>query len=121
MSYRKGATYERELLHLLNYSGFACLRQASSGGYISPVDIVAIRGGLIVAIESKAWSKKPVLSVKKLQPLKDWCDRAGAIGILAWRTRGKWLFLRIEDALERKYEDENWLEMDPFLHALSFR
>lgn len=114
-TYAKGARAENELLHFLNYHGFACLRQASSGGYLTPVDIVAMKKGLVLAIECKAHQKKPKLQKDKLKRFAEWCEKAGAIGLLGWRTTGKWLFLRIKDAEKGNYEDENWIEMENLL------
>ncbi len=120
-TYAKGAFYERELLHFLNSKNFAVIRAPSSGGDLSPVDIVAIKKGLVIAVESKAWKDKPKLPADRVQRLKEWSDKAGAITFLGWRTRNKWLFLQLKDVLENKYEDENWIEMERFLEALDFR
>lgn len=117
MSIRKGIFYERELLHFLSGRGFSVCRIPSSGSLLTPVDIIAMKRGLILCIECKAWSKKPKLKKTKLKNFKEWCKRAGAIGLLAWRVRGKWLFLRIEDAENGNYSDENWLEMETLLDA----
>lgn len=120
-TYAKGARAERELLHYLNSKGFAVIRAPSSGGELSPVDIVAIKNGLIIAIESKSWEIKPKLPKDRVLRLKEWSDKAGAITFLGWRTRNKWLFLQMKDVLENKYEDENWIGMENFLTALDFR
>lgn len=120
-TYAKGARFERELLQFLSYKGFSCIRGASSGGYFSPVDIVAIKKGLVLGIECKSWSKKPRLEKKKLLKLKEWCQRAGALGVLAWKSGPKWLFLGIDDAEKGNYEDDNWIELDRFLDAVDFR
>jgi len=117
-AYAKGARYERELLHFLNYKGFSCMRAPSSGGVISPVDIVAIKKGLILGIECKAHAKKPKLDRERLVRLKEWCAKAGALGFLAWYNNKKWLFLRLEDAGLNKYEDDNWIERDTLLNAM---
>lgn len=120
--YRKGARFERDLIHFLNYKGFSVSRTASSGGYLYPVDILAMKKGLILAFECKAHKTKPRLQKDKLKKFKEWCDRAGAMGFLAWRApQNKWLFLRMEDAEKRNYADENWIEMHNFLKAVDFR
>lgn len=116
-AYLKGVRGERELLHFLNSKGFAVSRVPSSGGYLSPIDIIAIKKGLIIAIESKAHTKKPRLERKKLKRFKEWCERAGAIGFLAWRNSGKWLFLRLSDAESGNYGDGRWIEMGNLLSA----
>ena len=120
-TYAKGSRSERELLHLLNSRGFAVSRVPSSGGFLSPLDVVAIKKGLILAFEIKAWSKKPKIDRKQLASFREWCDKAGAVGLIAWRTTGRWLFLRLEDAENDSYEDENWMEMGLLLKALDFR
>ncbi|HLD42327.1 MAG TPA: hypothetical protein VJB06_04770, partial [archaeon] len=91
------------------------------GGELSPVDIVAIKNGLIIAIESKSWENKPKLPKDRVDRLKEWSDKAGAITFLGWRTRNKWLFLQLKNVLENRYEDENWIGMENFLTALDFR
>lgn len=121
-TYAKGARFELELLHFLNGKGFSCIRAPSSGGYISPVDVVALKKGLTLGIECKSWSKKPKINKKQLTRLRSWCDNAGAIGFIAWRESGnRWLFLCLEDAEANKYEDENWIGMERFLGALMIK
>ncbi len=120
-TYAKGARAELELLHFLNSKGFAVIRAPSSGGDLSPVDVVAIKRGLIIAIESKNHAKKPKLPQDRIDRLKEWSDKAGAITFLGWRTKNKWLFLQLKDVIENKYGDENWFGMENFLNALDFR
>src|SRR3989338_4237911 len=120
-TYAKGARAESELLNFLNSKGFAVIRAPSSGGELSPVDVVAIKRSLIIAFECKNHAKKPKLPKDRVDRLKEWCDKAGAIGFLGWRTTGKWLFLQLKNVLENKYEDENWIEMSSLLQALDFR
>ena len=121
MSYRNGVLYEREMLHFLNSKGFAVSRVPSSGGYLSPIDIIAIKRGLILSFECKNYSKKPRLEKNQLRRFKDWCDRAGAIGFLAWRNSGQWLFLKISDAEAGNYEDGKWIEMKNLLSAFGIK
>jgi Holliday junction resolvase len=120
--YRKGVRSERELVHFLNQKGFSVSRTASSGGFLYPVDIVALKKGLILAFECKAHRIKPRLQKDRLKNFRDWCDRAGAMGFLAWRApQNRWFFLRMEDAEKNNYGDENWIEMGNFLKAVDFR
>jgi Holliday junction resolvase len=115
-TYAKGARHERDLMYILNHRGFACVRSASSGGWFTPADIIAIKKGIVLAIESKAWSKMPKLASDKVDKFRDWCDRASAIGFLAWRPPNeKWKFLRISDAAEGNYLDEHWMDMEDAL------
>lgn len=120
-TYAKGARFERDVLHFLNSRGFACMRQASSGGFLTPVDIIAMKRGLVLAIECKNHAKKPKLEKNKVQSFKEWCEKAGAIGLLAWKNKTKWLFLTMKNIEENRYEDENWIEMHHLLEALDFR
>ena len=96
MSYRKGVTYERELLYLLNGRGFAVMRAPSSGGWLSPIDVIALKRGLILAIECKAWQKKPKLDSEKQKRMVEWSTKAGAISLLAWRSKEGWQFAKVE-------------------------
>jgi Holliday junction resolvase len=97
MSYKKGVAYERELLYLLKSKGFAVMRAPSSGGKISPIDVVALKKGLILAIECKAWLKKPKLNSQKAKEIIDWAEKAGAIPLLAWRSKNGWQFSKVEN------------------------
>ncbi len=122
MSYRKGVRFERDLLHFFNDRGFSVLRTPSSGNKITPVDIIAIKRGLIIAIECKAWSKKPRIETKKIIQMREWVNKAGAFGFIAWKKPGNvWTFLRIDDAEKGNYDDENWFRMDNLLNVIDFR
>lgn len=114
-TYQKGASFERDVMYYLNSKGFSVIRASASGGYLTPVDIVAMKKGLILALELKNHTKKPKLEKKKVASFKEWCDNAGAMGFLAWKNKTKWLFLRLKDVEENKYEDENWIEMNNLL------
>lgn len=116
-TYAKGFRAEREILHFLNNKGLSCVRQASSGGHLSPVDIVAIKNGLILGLECKNHARKPRLAKDQMERFSSWCKNAGAIGFLAWRNSGKWLFLKICDAEAGNYEDNRWIEMEDLLSA----
>ena len=118
-SYRKGARGEHELVHILNSRGFSVMRAPSSGGAIYPLDVVAIKKGLVLAFEIKTWNRKPYLEAAQTNAFREWCDRAGAMGFLGWRGRGKWLFLRLEDVLNGNYKDEKWITLDGFLGAFA--
>jgi Holliday junction resolvase len=95
--YRKGANAERELIRLLFGRGLAVLRVAGSGKTPLPSpDIVAMRPGLQLAIECKAWDK-PYLSLAHAQmsELREWSRMAGAELYIAWKIPRKgWCFLK---------------------------
>jgi len=95
--YVKGANFERELGKELKTVGFVCIRAAGSGSKISTPDLVAIKKGRVIAFECKSWETKPRLREEEYKNFMEWCERAGAVGFLAWR-RGKndWLFLDIK-------------------------
>ncbi len=121
-TYAKGAAFERELMHYLRYKGLAVVRQAGSGGETTPVDILALKQGMVLAIECKNHAEKPRLPAERVQRFTDWCRLAGAIGLLAWKKPGgNWLFLRLEDAAGGRYEDESWLELEQLLGAFLIR
>jgi Holliday junction resolvase len=128
-SYAKGSRAERELAHFLNHKDFAVLRVPSSGGFLSPLDVVAARKGLLMAFEIKSHAKKPKLRGEQLKQFSSWCQKAGAMGFVAWRrtesddaeplsASRRWMFLRIEDARQNRYDDENWMERDMLLRAM---
>lgn len=112
--YKKGARAERELLHFLNSRGCSCVRAASSGGNITPADIIAMKSGNIFAFEIKSWAKKPKLDQDKIQRFREWLNQANALGFLAWYNKNRWLFLPLKDVEANNYDDENWIEMDDF-------
>ncbi len=118
--YRKGVRAEYEWLKFLIYKGFATIRAPSSGGKNSPIDVVAMKKGLILAFEIKNHKKMPKLPKNRLDMLNEWCVKSGAIGLLAWRNKGQWLFLATKDAAEKRYELENWLDIERLLQALDF-
>ena len=121
-TYAKGSKFERDLIHFLNYKGFAVARIPSSGGFLSPIDVIALKRGLTIAVECKAWDKLPKPRKEQLASMKEWCEKAGAIGFVAWKKRGgEWLFLRLEDALANRYDEDNWMPMENVLNALDFR
>lgn len=97
--YRKGANAERELIHLLFKKGMAVLRVAGSGKTSLPCpDVVAMKPGLQLAIECKAWNKQ-YLNIANLQmeELRKWGKMAGAELYVAWKISHKgWRFLRPE-------------------------
>ena len=117
-TYAKGASFERDLLHYLNSRGFSVIRAASSGGYLTPVDVVAIKNSMILGIECKNHATKPKLEKEKALAFKEWCEKAGAFGFLAWKNKTKWLFLTLKNVEENKYEDENWIELHRLLEVL---
>ncbi len=114
-AYRKGYRSEREILRILSSHGYSCVRSASSGGFLTPVDIVALKNGKTLAFEIKSWAKMPRLDKKSLERFSAWAAKAGACSFLAWYNRNEWRFLPLKDAAEGNYSDENWLGLEDFL------
>ena len=97
--YNKGANAERELIHALFDKGLAVLRVAGSGTTSLPSpDVVAMRPGLGIAIECKAWSKAYLhISLAQMSELEIWSKRAGTDFYVAWKIPRKgWFFLKPE-------------------------
>ena len=119
--YAKGAGYERELLHVLKSKGYAVIRSASSGGQHTPIDILAIKKGSMLAIECKAWAKMPKLDREKVEAMEQWCDKAGAHGFLAWRKvdTHTWHFLPLADVSAGDYSEEKWLSWESWVRVFT--
>ncbi|MGC9210377.1 MAG: Holliday junction resolvase Hjc [Acidilobus sp.] len=101
----KGTRAENELANMLWEEGFAVVRGPSSGGgsrkRFQP-DLVAIKDGVVVAIEVKARSEEgPVyIEAEQVVGLSEFARRAGGKAFIAFRLRGgEWRFHPI-DGLE---------------------
>jgi Holliday junction resolvase len=119
----KGARLEREILHFLNNNGYAAMRAPSSGNWVTPVDVVAIKNGRVIALECKNYKTKPRLDKDSMKRFREWCTRAGATGFLLWQIHGvggddAWKFLTLDDAEANRYEDSNWFTLDMFKRIL---
>ena len=118
MTYAKGAHYERDLIEFLKERGFSAVRIAGSG-HKAPADILAIRKGLVLAIESKAHAQKPYLPRDRVAEFTQWCEQAGALGFLAWRApHQEWRFLPLKSLIESNFDDEFWLTKETLLRAI---
>ena len=118
-TYAKGYRAEREILRFLSSHGYSCIRAASSGNHLTPVDVVAIKPGRTLCFGIKSWSKKPRLDKGQLSRLAEWCKNAAGIGFIAWYNANTWKFLPVKDAEKGRYEDENWIELEPFLRIFA--
>jgi Holliday junction resolvase len=98
--YNKGANAERELIHTLFDMGFAVLRVAGSG--VSPLpspDVVALKGGKIIAFECKAWKGEHLaIPVITFNDEVNWAKTAGAEFFIGWKVPHEgWLFVKAEN------------------------
>ena len=116
-TYSKGFRAERDLLRILSARGYSCIRAASSGGFLTPVDVVAIKSGKTLCFEIKSWARMPRLDKRQLSRFSDWCRNAQAHGFLAWYNRNEWRFLPLRDILAGRYDDENWIDLESFLRV----
>ncbi len=92
--YRKGATFERWLLHALERAGFLVARTAGSGHSKAP-DLLAFKGAKAYAFEAK-FHEGPRLSLRKEQMalLLQWEKKAFFQSYVVWkRSRKPPLFL----------------------------
>lgn len=93
--------YERELARLLWERGFACIRGGASGAGVRSrfvPDLTAMRRGLILVMEVKVRSREEPIYVEKekIEKLREFAERAGAIPLLAVKYRGHpWYFVPI--------------------------
>jgi len=114
-TYAKGYRAERELLRILSARGYSCIRAASSGGFLTPVDVLAMKSGKTLCFEIKSWANKPKLKKDQLSRFSEWCNNAQGHGFLAWYNQNQWRFLPLRDVESNQYEDENWIGLDAFL------
>jgi Holliday junction resolvase len=94
---RRGCNYERQLVDLLHQVGFAAVRVAGSGSKPLPApDVVACRGGKILAIECKTTRKNQVyISDAQIGDLRAYAKTAGAQPLLAVKfVQQQWAFLK---------------------------
>ncbi len=98
--YRKGASQERKLAKKLEESGFVVVRAAGSGN--NTPDLIAGRGGLVLALECK-YSSQPAVYIERRQ-IDDqvlFAQKFGAKLFVAVKfSRVPWAFLT-PDQLEK--------------------
>ncbi|NPA86370.1 MAG: hypothetical protein GXO42_03180 [bacterium] len=82
MQYRKGYYLEHRLVQLLRRYGFWCTRLPKSGSAQVPLDVLALRPGIVLGFECKR--RKAVLYSKELQPEKllSWQEATGGKAFL---------------------------------------
>lgn len=104
-TYAKGARAERELAKKLMDLGFSVVRSGKSGSSISVPDIIALKRGIILAFECKSWKNVPKLRKEQYEKFLEWCEKAGAIGFLAWRKK-RWFFLNVKNLKEGNIKND---------------
>jgi Holliday junction resolvase len=87
--YKIGRALEYDLKRHLEQDGWRVIRSAGSH---SPVDLVAFRHQCLIFLQVQ---KNGTLPKEKRNALALWAKEAKAIGIFAYRRKGKWLFMRI--------------------------
>ena len=100
-SYVKGASAERELVHILARLGYMAIRAPRSGriGLDSP-DIVAAKDGRLLVIECKSRMSAFTIPIEQLAQLESWTVKAKAIAYVGCKIHRKgWKFLKYEDVL----------------------
>lgn len=101
----KGTNAERDLIHKLWANGFAAIRSAGSGSmkYPSP-DILAAKGGRVVAIECKVTKDQhKYLEKEEIEDLRKFALIFNAEPSIAVKFRGEeWYFLGLNDLREKE-------------------
>ena len=100
--YVKGARSERELLGIFHSKGYSVMRSAGSGVNAIAPDIIAIKDGLCMAFECKAWEKNRLsIDTEGFAKLILWESNTKFPTYVAWRMNGKgWFFIRLDEFKE---------------------
>ncbi len=97
--YMKGARSERELLGRFYELGYSVLRAAGSGVNALGPDIIALRKGVCLSIECKAWDRSSLsLDPEQYQKLVEWERNTDGHTFVAWKVKNKgWYFIRLDE------------------------
>ncbi len=97
--YMKGARSERELLNKFYDLGYSVVRAAGSGVNALGPDIIAMRKGVCLSIECKAWDRGSLsLEPDQYQKLVEWERNTDGFTFVAWKIKGKgWYFIRLDE------------------------
>ena len=97
--YVKGARSERELLGKFYAMGYAVMRSAGSGVSALGPDIVAVKDGVCLAFECKAWERNRLsIDLEAFGKIQEWERNAKSPIYVAWRMNGKgWFFIKPEE------------------------
>lgn len=96
MQNQKGARTERELLHLLHNAGWHVVRAAGSGSIGLPCpDLIAGKGGKVLAIECKSGKKTRYLTKQEVSELQEFSKKFGAAAFIGIRfDQMEWRFMK---------------------------
>jgi Holliday junction resolvase len=102
--YSKGARNERELLNRFYRSGYSVVRAAGSGVNALGPDILALKDGVCLSFECKAWDRTSIsLDEEHYMKLVEWERNSGSRTYVAWRMSGEeWLFVSIGEFTKRE-------------------
>jgi Holliday junction resolvase len=97
--YIKGARSERELLNKFYELGYSVVRSAGSGVNALGPDIIAMKKGVCLSIECKAWDRGSLsLEPDQYQKLVDWERNTDGLTFVAWRINNRgWYFIRLDE------------------------
>ncbi len=102
--YSKGARGERELLNYLHDRGYSVMRGAGSGVNSLSLDVIAIKDGVGLAFECKAWDKDSIaIETDRYNGLVEWQNNTKMSTFVAWRMNGTgWFFIKPDELGENK-------------------
>lgn len=95
-NYSRGAEFERRVGTVFGEAGYAVVRSAGSH---SPTDLVCMKGGETVCVQCKTGGRFPR---GERERFAEWCETAGAVGVLASRDGRTLVLTRVDDG--SKYE-----------------
>ncbi len=97
--YMKGARSERELLNTFYGMGYSVIRAAGSGVNALGPDILAIKKGVCLSFECKAWEKSSLsLDDDQFLKLLEWEENSASDTYIAWRMNGEgWFFIKLSE------------------------
>ncbi len=105
--YIKGARSERELLAKFYDNGYSVLRSAGSGVSSLGPDIIAIKDGICLSFECKAWDRGSLsIDPESFDKLLRWERNTSSHTFVAWRRKNRgWLFVKTGEfsRAERNY------------------
>ena len=98
-TYVKGARSERELLNKFYAAGYSVIRSAGSGVNSLGPDIMALKDGVCLAFECKAWEKNRLsIDHEGFEKLLVWKRNTKFPTFVAWRMNNLgWYFIELEE------------------------